>query len=291
MNFIDRGKWLMTLTSVFVVRINIFGIRSFIMEELPIKIGEHYIHVVCSSSKIFNIFKKNFQHFICPFTGVPDMNVTIEDGYGTPFVDYEVKRSEEANRISFQRADYLIQVDSNYKNTKVSVYDELALKHALMNLYSSFIVYHNWGLLIHSSCVLENGSAHIFSGHSGAGKSTAARLSHPRELLSDEATIVKITKASITVYNSPFRSERDANGDEQISRLESIQLLNQALSNKRIEIKKTEALFQLIDKVFYWSYKPEETTKVLNLLKLLVEQVPVYQLHFQKNNTFWELIS
>ena len=51
-----------------------------------------------------------------------------------------------------------------------------------MNLYSSFIAYHNWGLLIHSSCVVNKGEAHIFSGHSGAGKSTAAKLSHPRDL-------------------------------------------------------------------------------------------------------------
>ncbi len=74
-------------------------------------------------------------------------------------------------------------------------FNEFALKHALMNLYSSFIVHHKWGLLIHSSCLKEGDKAFLFSGQSGAGKSTVVKLSHPRPILSDEATVVKITES------------------------------------------------------------------------------------------------
>lgn len=255
------------------------------------KIGNHYIQMKSSTNQIMNVLKKNFPDTCSGYNQQPDIAVTIEEGYGTPFANYEVTIVEQSSSILFKRADYLIEVDSDYKEAKIFVHDELAVKHALMNLYSSFIVHHNWGLLIHSSCVLDNDKAHIFTGHSGAGKSTAAKLSLPRELLSDEATILKITRNNVTVYNSPFRSELKAKGDEEVSPLESIQLLHQALSNKRIELKKVEALLQLVDKVFYWVYKPEETTKIFNLLKLLVEKVPVYQLYFQKNPTFWRLIS
>ncbi len=261
------------------------------MENVSIKIGEHYLKVASRSSIILHFFKRNYQPFIWPSARASDLIVTIVDNYGTAFVDYEVKRIEEENRLSFQRADYLIEVDKNYKEAIVYVHDELALKHAFMNLYSSFIVYHNWGLLIHSSCVIEKGQAHIFSGHSGAGKSTAAKLSHPRELLSDEATIVKILEGEITVYNSPFRSEMEAQGNSEIAPLSSIQLLHQSLINKRVKRKKSEALLSLADKVFFWSNKPNEAKIILHLLKTLIDSVDVYDLYFQKNNTFWELIS
>ena len=160
-----------------------------------------------------------------------------------------------------------------------------------MNLYSSFIVYHNWGLLIHSSCAIEKGTAHIFAGKSGAGKSTAAKLSYPRNLLSDEATLVKITPEKVIVFNSPFRSELEVgNFVEQVD-LTSVQILFQALQNIRATLTKSDALFQLMDKVFYWPHSQKEIKTIMKLLTNLVKNVPVYELHFQKNNTFWELIS
>ena len=160
------------------------------------------------------------------------MIIQLIDSYGTPFTDYNVQITKEPTKITYRRSDYLIEVDPAFKEATIYVHDELALKHALMNLYSSFINYHNWGLLVHSSCVIENGKAHIFSGQSGAGKSTAAKLSHPRELLSDEASILKITDQEVTVYNSPFNSELDSS-DLISAPLASIQLLHQSLQNRR----------------------------------------------------------
>jgi hypothetical protein len=160
-----------------------------------------------------------------------------------------------------------------------------------MNLYSSFIVYHNWGLLIHSSCAIDNGKAHIFAGQSGAGKSTAAKLSYPRKLLSDEAALIKITPEKVTVFNSPFRSELEAGNFKEQVELASVQILYQALQNNRAKLTKSDALLHLMDKVFFWPHSLDETKTIMRLLTDLVKIVPGYELQFQKNNTFWELIS
>jgi hypothetical protein len=261
------------------------------MEKLAIKVGKHFLHIKSASAEIIHMLKTNFEFFTHTFEVEPDLSIIVNAGYGTSFVDYQVEIIEDFNDISFRRADYLIQVDTNFKLAIVAVHDELALKHALMNLYSSFIVHRNWGLLIHSSCVIEKGQAHIFLGHSGAGKSTAAKLSSPRELLSDEATILQITEESLTVFNSPFRSELEATDHQKNYPLASIQLLVQSPANKRVKINKSEAFLQITDKVFFWSHKVEDPGKILHLLKILVEQVPIYELYFQKNDTFWELIS
>lgn len=254
-------------------------------------VGNHIIQVHSNVPMVNEFFAQNFEKMkVSKFT-TPHINLLIEDGFGCQFVNYYVAITRESGEIFFRRADYLITADTNYKNARIQVYDELALKHALMNLYSSFIVHNNWGLLIHSSCAIENGKAHIFAGHSGAGKSTAAKLSQPRELLSDEATIVKITSNEITIFNSPFRSELAVTGSEMSTPLQSIQILHQAHQNKRVLLKKADALLHLMDKVFYWVHSPEETKQIMGLLKILVESVPAYELHFKKDRTFWELIS
>lgn len=259
------------------------------MEKVYIKIGEH-VFKISSNPRLLTFFNGNFK-LIRDVETRPNLTITINDGFGVPYMNFDVKITIKEDHITYKRADYLIEVDSVYQTARVSVHDELALKHALMNLYSSFIVFHNWGLLVHSSCALEKGQAHIFSGQSGAGKSTAAKLSAPRELLSDEATILKISETGITVFDSPFRSELGSNGFKGSRLLASIQLLHQAQQNSRVKLKRTDALLHLIDKVFYWPHDSDETSRIMGLLKLLVINVPVYNLYFQKNNTFWELIS
>jgi hypothetical protein len=261
------------------------------MIKFPTKIGDFIFEIQC----ITNVFKEFFNtHFIALTKAQvqkPDITIVIKNNYGVPFVNYDVFIELVDSKIFYKRADYLVEVDSSFKHAVISVHNELALKHALMNLFSAFLVHHNWGLLVHSSCAVENGVAHLFAGQSGAGKSTVARLSKPRNLLSDEAAILKISKDSITIFDSPFRSELKPLKLQNAYPLKSIQLLNQALQNERISLNKADALIKLIDKIFYWPYCSGETGRIIKLLKLLVKQVPIYELHFQKNNTFWELIS
>jgi hypothetical protein len=259
------------------------------MKRIQTKIGDHSIELICESEKAFEYIKKRFNSK--DVEDEPHLTLKINDGYGVSFCGYDVEIQKHDHCIYYRRADYLIEVEQDFKYATLSVYDELALKHALTNLYSAFIVHHNWGLLIHSSCAIEKGKAHVFAGHSGAGKSTAAKLSYPRTLLSDEATLLKISDDCIQVFNSPFRSELESDSFEGAVNLESVQILFQALNNKKTLVSKSDALIQLIDKVFFWPQNQNETIKILKLLTMVVNQVPVYHLHFQKNNTFWELIS
>lgn len=199
----------------------------------------------------------------------------------------------EDDRLSFLRTDYHLTVDKSFEEASLIVYDTFALKHAMMHLYSLYIVHMGWGLLIHSSCVVDKGRAFLFSGHSGAGKSTAARLSSPRQLLSDEASIVRITKNGVSVFDSPFRSElfsEETSGGNEVP-LAGIYLLNQSEAISTSPIAKNDAFIRVLDKVFYWSFDATETMKIMKLGKLLAEQVSFHELYFQKNSLFWERIS
>lgn len=253
------------------------------------EVDEHTIQFSCDSARLWALIKENFR--FVSFSKPADLSVTIQDGYGTPFAGFDVETQRTGHSVIYTRPDYRIESDPDFKQATIQVYDRLALKHALMNLYSSFIVFHNWGLMIHSSCVIDGGTAHMFSGTSGAGKSTAAQLSYPRPLLSDEASLLKITPDRVTVFNSPFRSDVSALAGGSPCPLASIQLLHQFPENRRDRLDKAAGLLQLMNKVFYWTNSPEEMAKVISLLKQLIEQVPIYDLYFQKSSAFWKLIS
>jgi hypothetical protein len=250
-------------------------VGEFKMDIIYKKIGDHTIKFSFKQKKIADFIMENFCNLGNNITE-QDMEITIFLGFGSPFSGYNAYISKENGRIIFRRSDYLIVADIDYRSATIFVNNELALKNALINLYSSYIIYHNWGLLIHSSCVIEDGTAHIFAGKSGAGESTAASLSQPRNLLSDEATIARITPNEIKVFNSPFRTEINTKAEQDCAPLASIQTLHQARQNNRVALRKAEAFVNLVNKIFYWSpHNPEETKKIMRLLKMLVDRVPV----------------
>jgi hypothetical protein len=261
------------------------------MKTLQVKIGEHYINFLSPYTHLLDKFREEYEILKGNNRTQPDLLIYLESGYGTSFLNYEVAHFRENGKIIFQRADYQIVMDCDYKVAKLYFHDDLALKHAMMNIYSSFIVYHNWGLLIHSSSVVNDRKAFIFAGQSRAGKSTAAMLSMPRTILSDEAAIVKVEKGQTTVYHSPFRSEiKPTNLTENLP-VGGIYLLQQSLEIHKNTIKKSDAFLLLMDKVFNWSKEPDDTRKIILLLKGLVNLTPVHHLYFQKNDKFWEVIS
>ncbi|MGO4546095.1 hypothetical protein AB4Z29_14970 [Paenibacillus sp. 2TAB23] len=221
-----------------------------------------------------------------------DIQVEVYDFYGKPFDDGPVEIQENGDEYIYVRADYKLVTTPDYSQAKIYVHDDLALKHALINLYSAWLIHRRAGLLIHSSCVVEDERAWMFAGPSGAGKSTVADLSVPRPILSDEATLLLFEPdGSITIHDSPFRSEMEEACELPSSPLAGIHFLIQSQDVRRVGIRKGDALISLLDKVFYWEHNKLETAKMIALCKQAVEGVPAYELYFQKNDTFWGVIS
>jgi hypothetical protein len=261
------------------------------MDSIFTRIGEHLFSITVDDMKLFNWISTNFAVLQNFEVASPERHIWIKSGFGSSFVDYDVKILKTRTTLIFSRADYEIHVNSDYTHATVLVHDELSLKHALLNLYSSFIVNQNWGLLLHSSSSIVAGKAHLLTGQSGFGISTSARFSESRDLLSDEASLIKISPQEICVFNSPFRSEIKPTDFEGNYSLDSIHMLHPAMEIRRNLIKKSDALLNLLDKVFYWAHSNKETRQVMRMLSMLVDQVPVYDLEFQKSPLTWEMIS
>lgn len=221
----------------------------------------------------------------------PDLFVRIAGGYGKPVQDITVHTRKDLERITYRRDDFYMETDPAYERVQMQVHDDLALNHALMTVYSAFIVHRRWGLMIHSSCVREGDRAYLFAGPSGAGKSTVAMLSHPRTVLSDEATLVRIETGEALVYDSPFRSDSMPTFDPIPVPLGGIHLLTQSLFIERKPMRPSELVYRFMDKIFYWAVDPKETAGLISLCGKLAQLAPAYDLYFQKNDLFWERIS
>lgn len=261
------------------------------MESQDITIGEHILRIFFGTADVKALFHRTFPTVLKSYNREPTLNLYLNEGYGHPFTDYQIAKQAVFGGCRYIRTDYVIEVADDYRCVKINVHDSLAMKHAFMHFYSLYIVHDRWGLLMHSSCIAEKGNAHMFAGHSGAGKSTAAALSLPRGIIADEAAIVRIRPDGVSVFHSPFRSELQSMGAQEPLPLAAIHLLHQAKRHRRTRLAKAEGMLRLLDKVFYWNPSIDESRTIIHMLKEAADLVPLYDLHFCKDPEFWELIS
>jgi hypothetical protein len=227
----------------------------------------------------------------------PQYTVNVSHGYGcqldNPSDDDDlVTIAETAQGLTFSRMDYQLIISPDRSEADVRFFDYFALRTALLNWLSTILAERRWGLIVHSSCVVNEAEAYLFTGYSGAGKSTVASLSRPRSLLADESSLLQIPEVGrIMVHDSPFRNDFLEPAEVSPVPLRAVYLLEQSAQVGKKRLRGSEALLALFDKIVHWKYDNHESTRLIHQCKMLVERVPVYVLEFQKNDRFWEVIS
>jgi hypothetical protein len=287
---LEERKELLSLSSLFHKE----GISN-IMIEMWKRIGDHLTRFRLANHEVERYMKMTIgeSSWITYDVMAPDSKVTVHNGYGSAFDGQDpVALSQDEQGLTFTRSDFLLTLSADYREAEIRFYDYFGLRTALLNWYSTIITHRSWGVIIHSSCIVQNGEAHLFAGLSGAGKSTVASLSRPRQLLADETSLVKVTaNGQVVVHDSPFRNDfKDPAGDSPIP-LRAIYLLKQSPVIRKHQLRSSDALLALFNKIVHWQHDVKESMRLVQMCRKLVVNVPVYELEFQKNDLFWEAIS
>ncbi len=137
-------------------------------------------------------------------------------------------------------------------------------------------------IAIHSSCIVADGSAVIFLGESGTGKSTHTRLWRENipgaVLLNDDSPIVRVIDGIAWVYGSPWSGKTPCYKQERYP-LAACVRLSQAPYNKIHKlhiIKGYAALHPSCPPEF--AYDERLYSHISNTLGSLLKSVPVYHL-------------
>lgn len=153
-------------------------------------------------------------------------------------------------------------------------------------------------ILLHASGVMHEGKAYIFTGVSGAGKSTVCKLLAPDPsftILHDEAVAVSFDDNHVSAWSTPLRGEI-GNRYSIGAPLQAIFFLNQDLRNYThlINRKKVAELLcysfitpKMIDRGGLLARQAPSLEQLL----ALAEYVPAYELHFRPEASFWDCIS
>lgn len=169
------------------------------------------------------------------------------------------------------------------------VRNEYALDSLLRVLLSWRLLSHS-GFLLHAATVIRNGKAQVFTGKSGAGKTTVASLAPEGSVLTDEISLVRREDGVWRAYGTPFWGEFRAAGANTSAPVAGIFRLIQATENRAALLRPREILRMLLPNVLFFSSEPAANRRLLDIISLAASEISAFDLAFRKNPSFWEAL-
>ncbi len=162
---------------------------------------------------------------------------------------------------------------------------------SVMRIVHTLLLARNGGFLLHASSAIRNGRAFLFSGVSGAGKTTMVRLAPPdAALLTDEISYVIPENSRYMAVGTPFYGELARAGENVKAPIEVLYLLAKGPENKIEPIEGTAAVRGLMENILFFAKDPEFVKQVFDSACEFAARVPVRRLTFVPNTSVWELI-
>jgi hypothetical protein len=164
----------------------------------------------------------------------------------------------------------------------------------VLRLYLAYRVFAGGGLVLHSSAALAADEAYVFVGRSGAGKSTAARLSLEagRDVLSDDLNALLPHGGTFLVRALPFTGDLEPNqarnGAFPVARLCR---LEQAPNHETRPLSRAQVASLLVACAPFMNADPLHADGLLERAGEIAERVPACVLRFRPDGGFWQILS
>jgi len=160
----------------------------------------------------------------------------------------------------------------------------------LLRILLTWMLLPRTGFLLHAATVIRDDRAYLFTGKSGAGKSTVASLAPGGSVLTDELSLVRREDGVWRAYGTPFWGEFCAGDSNTSAPIAGIFRLVQAEENRVTPLRTVEFLRAMIGNVLFFSRQPADSQRLLNIVSLAAQELRGYTLEFRKDRTFWEVL-
>jgi hypothetical protein len=261
--------------------------------ECAIDIGGMPILIRTDSPEFSQMLESRYGSFVNPAGPRPVFELEVElvpTGMADPDQDVEVRL--DSGRWIMERGDFRAEWNTERRRGWVRQTANPYSIDAVLRILHSLILAKEGGFLLHAASAVRNGRAFIFTGVSGAGKTTISRLA-PSDVavLTDEISYVRPGRRGYEAFGTPFAGELARIGANLKAQLEAVYLLVQGPENKIEPVGEPEALQALMRNILFFAHDRELVEQVFNNAFDFISRVPVYRLTFLPDARVWELIA
>lgn len=217
-----------------------------------------------------------------------DVEVAASTG-GSADEDLEVRYAD--GRWIINRGDFRAQWDPATNRGSVRQAAQPYAIDSVMRIVHSLVLAERGGFLVHSASAVRNARAFLFSGVSGAGKTTISRLAPPDvTILTDELSYVRRVGDGYQAFGTPFAGELGRAGENISAPIAGLYLLAQGRQNHARQIGPGEAARRLLRNILFFADDAGLVAQLFRTACEFVSRVAVYELTFRPDADVWNLI-
>jgi hypothetical protein len=174
--------------------------------------------------------------------------------------------------------------------THWTIYSELtpdncipALKYPMGPIVMLYMTLNAEAVLMHASCAFDGKNARLFSGFSGAGKSTMSKIwsDAGSQIINDDRLVIRKRADGFFVYNTPMYYK----DIPKSAPLSSVYLISHSPENKLKKLQGAQAISKVMAFCIQNNYDKEFIQSRLQFFSQLCSQIPVSELGFVPNES------
>ncbi|MBZ5569609.1 MAG: hypothetical protein LAN64_17415 [Acidobacteriia bacterium] len=258
---------------------------------VAVEVGGIPVLLRTSDADFARMLEERYCGFVNPAAGAGfefDVDLASPSGMGP---DDGVQVRCRNRRWSFQRGDFRAEWEPGCGRGHIRQSPNPYSVDSVLRIVHSIILAGEGGFLLHAASVVRDGRAFLFSGLSGAGKTTIARLALPDvTLLTDEVSYVRRRPQGYDAFGTPFAGELGRVGENVSAPISTVYLLAKGPENCIDPVPPSEAVHRLMRNILFFAEEPALVQRVFHACCEFVARVSVQRLTFFPDQRVWELI-
>ncbi len=257
---------------------------------VTVEIGGIPIFLRSNDSSFCQMMEHRYAGFLSPRT---DPACTFEIDLQSPAAtsDEDARVSKQGHVWLFERGDFLAEWDTRSRCGWIRQSPNPYSIDTLLRLVHSLLLAEEGGFLLHAASVVRRRRAFLFSGISGAGKTTISRLAPPdANLLTDEISYLRPVARGYRAYGTPFAGELARPGENLSAPVATLYFLEKGSANYIQPIGRMAAARALLRNILFFAHDVELVKRVFDSALKFVSRVEVARLVFAPDERVWTLI-
>jgi hypothetical protein len=254
-----------------------------------VEIGGIPVSLSTTSENFYDLLCHRYSGFLSSSRAEYELDFKLTEPGTVSDDDVRVRREGRLWRI--ERGDFLAEWDPSSGRGSVEQTANPYSLDSVLRILHSLILAAKGGFLLHAASAVCEGRAYLFSGISGAGKTTVTRLA-PSDitLLTDEISYVRPGADGYRAFGTPFAGELAKSGENCSASVAAVFFLEKGPANRVDEISQAEAIRRLMRNLLFFADDRELAEKLFATACDFVSAVPIRRLTFYPDSRVWEAI-
>lgn len=260
--------------------------------EVAVDIGGMPILLRTQDEEFRALLEKRYAGFVRPSAGASfafDVDVIRPERLVSETEDLEVW--SEGGVWHLERGDFRAEWSPQVGRGRILQALSPYAIDSVLRIVHTLIQAPEGGFLLHGASAIRNGRAFLFSGVSGAGKTTISSLAPPDSvLLTDEISYVRRDGEGFRACGTPFAGELARLGENASAPIERLFFLAKGPKNCIEPIETSDALRMLLRNILFFADDSDLVKMVFRSACEFLGRVPAFRLMFYPDARVWELI-